>query len=86
MPILPGENLPGRLADTRRPGKASAFPTRVAVVEDDFHEGRHTQRDIGRGWRQLVDEVTEGPAESDQELVFGVALDFHVEPPSWFGA
>jgi hypothetical protein len=33
-----------------------------------------------------VDEVTEGPAESDQELVFGVALDFHVEPPSWFGA
>jgi hypothetical protein len=48
-------------------------------VEDDFHEGREAQGDIGRGWHELVDEVIECPAESNQQRVFGVALDFHGE-------
>ena len=48
-------------------------------MEDDFHEGREAQGDIGRGRGQLVDEMVESPAESDQHRVFGVALDFHGE-------
>ena len=30
-------------------------------MEDDSHEGREAQGDIGRGWGQPIDEVIESP-------------------------
>ena len=49
-------------------------------MDDDFHKGRDAQGDIGRRGGELVDEVTERPAEPNQQRVFGVELlHFHGE-------
>ncbi len=48
-------------------------------MEDDSHEGREAQGDIGRGWGQPIDEVIESQNRSDQERVFGWHWIFIIE-------